>query len=98
MFKNNFFREKHSSAFKLFSLANRFTNEVEPIFWPSGKIYGFGNSPARQQGDNNGAEPFQKVIHGKNLFENVLKEFDAKKDTELNLFKLIINVGRDKTM
>lgn len=80
------------------SLANRFVDQIKLIYWSSGKLYGFGNSPAKQSKDLSGAEPFQKVIHGEKLFETVLNEFDSANKSEMDLVNQLIEIGRDRTV
>lgn len=79
-------------------MANRFVEKIKPIFWPPGKFYGFGNSPAKQPGDLSGAEPFKKVIYGEKLFKNVIKEFDSTNQSEMDLVNRLIKIGRDRTV
>lgn len=72
------------------TIVHKYVDESLPRKWPVDEgIFGFGNSPPEK--------PYKKVIHGTNLFKNVIQKVMHNPDTE-EVFKELLTVGKNKDL
>uniref|UniRef100_A0A914BVU0 Uncharacterized protein n=1 Tax=Acrobeloides nanus TaxID=290746 RepID=A0A914BVU0_9BILA len=75
------------NSYELYTLTNLLVDKVEPILRGYG-VHGVGNSPMNK--------PFQKVIYGEKLFDQIIQDFKEHQDQD-RLVQALLRLATDQT-